>query len=94
MEVQYLSVELMKNQDQTKANSGIFEKIYNQKLYLENLISLFDELKKYQSSKNLQMQLIELKKPFDAVKSPADLNKATMATLSAAVTKVRAEMIQ
>ena len=94
MEVQYLSIELMKNQDQTKANAGIFEKIYNQKLYLENLISLFDELKKYQSSKNLQDQLITLKKSFDAVKSPADLTKPTMAGLSAAVTKVRAEMIQ
>ncbi|MBP6649165.1 MAG: hypothetical protein KA281_06320, partial [Bacteroidia bacterium] len=94
MEVQFLSIELMKNENPTKANAAIFEKIYNQKLYLENLISLFDELKKYQSSKTLQTQLIELKKSFDAVKSPADLNKATMAGLSTAVAKVRAEMIQ
>lgn len=94
VEVQYLTVELMKNSDQTKQNEGIFEKIYNQKLYLENLISLFDELKKYQTSAKLQTQLIELKKLYDVVKSPSDLNKTTLAGLSAGVTKVRNEMIQ
>ncbi len=46
MEVQYLSIELMKDRERVKENAEIFEKIYNQKLYVDNLVNLFTELKK------------------------------------------------
>src|SRR5689334_2928338 len=40
IEAQYLSVELMRNRDKTPDNAGIFTKIFNNKLYNQNLISL------------------------------------------------------
>ena len=94
LEAQYLSIELLKNSDQTAANAGLFEKIYNQKLYLENLINLFSDLKKYPSSAKLLEQLKTIKKAFDTIKDPKDLNKANMAVLSAAVAPVRNDLIK
>jgi hypothetical protein len=94
IEVQYLSIELMKNSEVTPANNDIFEKIYNQKLYLENLISLFSDLKKYPSSAGLLAQLQSIKAVFDTIKSPQELTKENLAKLSAAVTAVRNDMIK
>ena len=94
IEVQYLSVELMKNSEVTPANTDIFEKIYNQKLYLDNLISLFSDLKKYPSSAGLLAQLKSIKTVFDTIKSPQDLTKENLSKLSAAVTAVRNDLIK
>ncbi|MFN8166294.1 MAG: hypothetical protein U0X76_09025 [Bacteroidia bacterium] len=94
IEVQYLSIELMKNSEVTPANTDIFEKIYNQKLYLDNLISLFSDLKKYPSSAGLLAQLKSIKTVFDTIKSPQDLTKENLSKLSAAVTAVRNDLIK
>ena len=94
IEVQYLSVELMKNSEVTPANTDIFEKIYNQKLYLDNLISLFSDLKKYPSSAGLLAQLKSIKTVFDTIKSPQDLTKENLSKLRAAVTAVRNDLIK
>ncbi len=94
LEAQYLSIELMKNTDQTTANKDLFEKIYNQKLYLDNLINLFSDLKKYPSSAGLLEQLKGIKKDYDNIKSVEDLNKTTMAVLSASVGSVRNSLIK
>lgn len=93
IEVQYLSIELMKGRERVKENADIFEKIYNQKLYVDNLVNLFTELKKIPSSAQLYTQLEELKKTYDSIKSPDDLDKANLEKLSAAVKKVRDGMI-
>lgn len=93
VEVMYLSVELMKNEERTEKNSNLYEKIYNEKLYLENLISLFSDLSKYPSSASLLEQLKGIKKAFDQVKTPEELNKTTMSGLSAAITPVRNDLV-
>jgi len=93
IEVQYLSIELMKGRERVKENEEIFEKIYNQKLYVDNLVNLFAELKKIPSSAALHVQLEELKATYDSIKTPQDLDKANLEKLSAAVKKVRDGMI-
>lgn len=93
LEVQYLSIELMKGRERVKENEEIFEKIYNQKLYVDNLVNLFTELKKIPSSAQLYIQLEDLKKTYDSIKAPEDLNKANLEKLSVAVKKVRDGMI-
>jgi hypothetical protein len=92
IEAQYLSVELMKNAARTPANADMFQKIFNQKLYLENLINLFSDLTKYPSSAAFLAQLKTIKAAFDQVKSPDDLNAASMEMLSKAITPVRNDM--
>jgi hypothetical protein len=93
IEVQYLSIELMKGRERVKENADIFEKIYNQKLYVDNLVNLFTELKKIPSSAQLYLELEDLKKTYDSIKSPEDLTKENLEMLSAAVKKVREGMI-
>ena len=93
MEALYLSIELMKNVDRTSANANLFDKIYNEKLYLENLINLFSDLTKYPSSASLLVQLKSIKKVFDGIKSSEELNKTNMTLLSQAVTPVRNDLV-
>ena len=92
IEVEYLSIELLKNEARTSSNASVFEKIYNGKLYFENLISLFSDLQKYPSSAALLAQLKSIKAVFDQFKSPDDLDKANMAKLSAVVAPVRNDL--
>lgn len=94
IEAQYLSIELMKNSDQTAANKSLFEKIFNQKLYLDNLISLFSDLKKYPSSATLLTQLKSIKAVYDTIKSVEEIDRAKMNALSAAVAPVRNDLIK
>ncbi|MCC7231390.1 MAG: hypothetical protein IT242_00455 [Bacteroidia bacterium] len=93
IEVQYLSLELMKNLNRTPANEPVFEKIYNQKLYVENLISLLTELKKNPETAKLLAGVEELKKSYDTLTSPADLTRDKLEQLSVAVAKVRTNLI-
>ncbi len=94
IEALYLSVELMKNDDRNSANADLFDKIYNEKLYLDNLISLFSDLTKYSSSAKLLIQLKSIKKVFDEIKSSEDLNKTNMALLSKAIVPVRNDLVK
>jgi hypothetical protein len=82
----------MKNTDRTSENAGMFEKIFNQKLYLENLINLFSDLTKYPSSAGLLKQLKGIKTVFDNFKSPEELTKENMAKLSASIVPVRNDL--
>ncbi len=94
IETMYLSVELIKNDDRNSSNAGLFDKVYNEKLYLDNLINLFSDLTKYPSSANLLVQLKTIKKVFDGIESSEQLTKENMALLSAAITPVRNDMVK
>ena len=94
MEAMHLSTELMKDVDRTSSNANLFDKIYNEKLYLDNLINLFSDLTKYPSSANLLVQLKSIKKVFDGIKSSEELTKANMALLSQAISPVRTDLVK
>lgn len=89
IEAQYLSVELMKNRDKTPENAGIYEKIFNNKLYIQNLISLMQEIKADPDVAHLLTQLESLKKSYDEIKSVNDLNKESLTKLSGELNKIR-----
>ncbi len=92
IEVEYLSVELLKNEERTAANAELYDKIYNGKLYFDNLINLFSDLKKYPSSAALLEQLKSIKKVFDEIPSSADLTKQHMTRLSEVIKPVRNDL--
>jgi hypothetical protein len=89
IEAQYLSVELMKSRDKTPQNAGIYEKIFNNKLYIQNLISLMQEIKADSDVSHLLLQLETLKKSYDEIKSVNDLNKESLGKLSVELNKIR-----
>lgn len=94
VEVQYLSIELLKNMEYGPSTSELFERVYNQKLYLDNLINLFSDLKNYPSSAGLLAQLKGIKIVFDEVKEPKQLTKENLSKLSVVMSEVRADMIK
>jgi len=93
IEAQYLSVELMKNREKTPENAGIYEKIFNNKLYIQNLISLMQEIKTDPDVARILSQLESLKKTYDEIKSVEDLNKDSLAKLSVELNKIRKGVI-
>src|SRR5436190_7062957 len=93
IEAQYLSVELMKNREKTRENAGIYEKIFNNKLYIQNLLSLMQEMKSDPDVARLFTQLENLKKSYDEIKSVEDLNKDSLTKLSAELNKIRKGII-
>lgn len=93
LEAQYLSVELMKNRERTPENAAIFEKIFNNKLYVGNLISLMEEIKGDPDTGKLLAQLKDLQKIYDSIKTPDDLNKESLGRLSSELGKIRAGII-
>jgi len=93
LEAQYLSVELMKNRERTAENAAIFEKIFNNKLYVQNLISLMQEIKGDPDTAKLLSQFESLKKVYDEFGTAADLNKSALSKLSVELGKIRAAVI-
>jgi hypothetical protein len=92
IEVQYLSVELLKNETRSNSNAEIFEKVYNGKLYIDNLVNLFSDLQKYPSSSALLAQLKTIKTVFDEIKSPEELDKDKLQKLSSVIAPVRNDL--
>ena len=93
LEAQYLSVELMKKRERTPENAAIFDKIFNNKLYVQNLISLMEEIKGDPDTGKLLAQFKDLQKIYDTLQTSADINKESLAKLSAALGKIRAGII-
>lgn len=93
VEAQYLSVELMKNREKNATNAGIYEKIFNNKLYIQNLISLMKDMKSDPDIGPILTQLESLKKYYDEIKSVNDLNKDSLSKLSVELNKIRSGII-
>jgi len=89
IEVQYITLQVMKSETANDKNRQVFENIYKQKLYIDNLISLMEELKADKDCAKLLSDLQAQKKVFDAVATPADLTTETLAKLAGAVAVTR-----
>ncbi|MFM7218152.1 MAG: hypothetical protein ACKO1U_09055 [Bacteroidota bacterium] len=89
VEVEYLSVELMKKEKRSDKNKVVFEKIYNQRLYIDNLIGLFETLKSDKECASLLSELQLQRKALDEIKTADDLTPAAMEKLAVAVGRTR-----
>jgi hypothetical protein len=78
----------MKNQDRTSKYSSTFDKIYEQKLVLNNLADLFKEFKDNDSAA-LEADLQNIKKVYDGITDPVQINKETLQKIAAAVGAAR-----
>lgn len=94
IEALYLSVELLRDEARTPKSNELYDKIYNQKLYLKNLIDLFSDLQKYPSSAGLLAQLKQIDAVFSEIKTQEDLTKENMGKLSVVVSAVRNDLVK
>ncbi len=94
LECQYITVQLLKNIDRTSSNDILFQRVWEQRVYLDNIAKVLGEF-----SNNPEMATI--KADFDSLleiyKEPADakaIDKAFLNKLGAKLTEVRANIIK
>lgn len=71
VEMNYLSLNLLKGMENNDANKPLFEKVYNEKLYIYHLAKLFEEYTD-KDSKELLKSLTEFKTYYDGIIKSAD----------------------
>lgn len=93
MESLYISSSLMKSQDRISKFTSTFNKIYEQKLVLNNLVDLFKEFKSKESAE-LEADLQRVKNVYDDIKDPAQLNQEALQKISTAIAMARNNAIR
>ena len=88
MESLYISSSLMKNQERSPKFINTYDKIYEQKLVLNNLVELFQEFKSKESAA-LEADLQKVKEVYDNLKNPTDLSQDQMQEISSAIGMAR-----
>ena len=93
MESLHISASLMKNQEKNAKFNDTFNKIYEQKLVLNNLVDLFKEFKDKDSAE-LEADLQNVKKVYDDLKDPSQVNKESLQRISVAIAMARNKAIK
>ncbi|MFM2135410.1 MAG: hypothetical protein RL021_810 [Bacteroidota bacterium] len=93
IEVQYISLQVMKSEVMNDKNRQVFENIYKQKLYLDNLINLMEELKSDKDCAKLLADLQSQKKVFDSIRTLEDLTSENMMKMADAVAATRSAIV-
>jgi len=89
IELNYLSLNLLRDLKKTPENDKLFDKVYNENLYIYYLIKLYEEYTD-KDSKDLLAALKEYRKSYDEnIKSAADLTPEKIAQAIGMINKVR-----
>ena len=79
---------------QDTSNEKLFEKIYNEKLYIYYLVKLLEEYTD-KDSKALLSELQSFKKMYDdSVKSPGDLTSENITKVLSQLSSIRAKLVK
>lgn len=93
IEVNYISINLLKEIPKTEENKLLYEKIYNENLGIFHLISLYEEYTD-KDSKALHTNMKSYKKEYDAIiKSPEDLTPANIDKAIVLINKLRSTLV-
>ncbi len=93
MESLYIGSGLMKDQDRGGKYKSSFDKIYEQKLVLNNLADLFTQFKD-KDAEEVEANLLIIKKVFDGFTDPEQVNKESMQKIFVAVGEARNNSIK
>ncbi len=93
MESLYIGSGLMKDQERGDKYKTSFDKIYEQKLVLNNLVDLFTQFKDKDAAE-VEANLLLIKKVYDGFTDPEQVNKESMMKIFAAVTEARNNSIR
>jgi len=89
----YIGSGLMKDQNVEAKYKTSFEKIYEQKLVLNNLADLFTQFKDKEAAE-VEANLQVIKKVYDGITEPAQVNKEVMQKIFAATSTARNNSIK
>lgn len=94
IECQHITVNLLKNTERTASNEMLYQRVWEQRSYLDNIIKIFDEFKN-------DAELMKIKNDFDKLlvlyKEPhnsQDISKDFLLRLSTNLDKVRSNIIK
>jgi hypothetical protein len=94
IEGQHLTVNLLKDGERTEQNEKLYERVWEQRLYLENIAGIFSEFKDDAESAKIKKELDAL---LEIYKEPADakaINKDLLVRLSNNIAKIRNGIIK
>lgn len=89
----YIGSGLMKDQDNSGVYKSSFEKIYEQKLVLNNLAELFTQFKDKDAAE-VGANLLVIKKVYDGLTDPSQVNKEMMMNIFVAASEARNNSIK
>jgi len=93
IEVNYISINLLKEIPKTPENAVLYEKIYNENLGIFHLINLYEEYTD-KDSKELLANMKSYKKEYDSIiKSPDDLTPANVEKAIVLINKLRSGLV-
>jgi hypothetical protein len=93
IEVNFISINLLKEIPKTAENAVLYEKIYNENLGIFHLINLYEEYTD-KDSKQLLANMKSYKKEYDSIiKSPDDLTPANVDKAIVLITKLRSGLV-
>lgn len=93
IEVNFISINLLKEIPKTAENAVLYEKIYNENLGIFHLINLYEEYTD-KDSKELLVNMKSYKKEYDSIiKSPDDLTPANVDKAIVLITKLRSGLV-
>jgi len=93
MESLHISTSLMKNEEKSAKYNDTFNKIYEQKLVLNNLVDLFKEFKDKEAVQ-LESDLQNVQKVYNGLTDPSQINKESLQKISAAIDAARNSAIK
>jgi hypothetical protein len=93
LEAQYITVNLLKNEERTAANDTLYQHVWEQSFHLSNISKIFDELKSNDESKKVKADFNDLLTIYKELKSPADVTKEFTRKLADKLTAVRKKII-
>ena len=94
IELNYLSLNLLKDVKKTPDNAKLFEKVYNENLYIYHLVKLYEEFKDKDSQELLANMKTYQKEYGNIIKSAADLTPENIAKATTLVNDLRNKLVK
>ncbi len=93
LEGQYLTVNLLKDQERSEKNEPLYERIYEQGLHLDNIVKTIEQFKDDKELQSLKKDFNDLLAMYKELHDPKDVTKEYLEKLSGKIAKVRNQII-
>ena len=94
IELNYLSLNLVKDVKQTNENAKLFDKIYTENLYIYHLMKLFEEFKDKDSQELLKDMKAYAKSYSEIIKTPAEMTPENVNKAIGLINNLRNKLVK
>ncbi len=94
IEGQHLTVNLLKEEERSEKNEKLYERVWEQRLYLENISGIFNEFKDDAELSKIKKDMDALLELYKEPKEAKDINKDLLVRLSNNLARIRNSIIK